>query len=160
MSHEDVKGLGGWLILVGVYIVTSPIRLLNTIYIQLFSGITLDALMSAGHDDNNPMWNYVLIGEFIYNLCLVVLSLYLIYLFFSKHFLFPRVFTIFILAPIIFIPLDSWAVRLIYPNEVIFDKNTLYNFVRVIVVGVIWLCYMFFSKRVKATFIEKKIKVV
>ena len=42
------------------------------------------------------------------------------------------------------------------PEEEIFDPDTLNTLIRSIICGIVWVPYMLVSKRVKATFIEKK----
>ncbi len=156
IDNNDIKGLGGWLILVGIFVVTSPVRWLNTIYLQIFSGITWEAISTTNYEHYDLIvWRAILIGEFVYNISLIILSIYLIYLFFSRHYLFPKFFIAVLLVPVVFIPLDSWAIRFLFPLEPIFDKETLNSFIRVLITSLVWIPYMLLSKRVKATFVER-----
>ena len=124
----------------------------------MFGVISWTELTTAGYEKYNPMWKPILIGEFIYNISLIVLSLFLIYLFFSKHRLFPKLFIITLLIPPVFVLLDSWAVTLIYPSEKILDEVTLRNFLQALFFAIIFIPYTLLSKRVKETFIESKVK--
>ena len=156
-DNNELKGLGGWLILVGIGVVVNPIRLLITyipIYKPVFKDGTWVALTTAESELYNPYWAPLLIGEIAFNAIIVVVSLYLIYLFFSKHYLFPKVYIGIVVASLIFIPFDAWIVTKIFPDEPMFDPETTKEFIRTLIAGVIWVPYMLISKRVRATFIE------
>lgn len=157
-ENNELKGLGGWLILVGIGVVMSPIRLLVTyipLYKPIFEDGTWEALTTAGSDAYHPLWAPLLLGEITYNVIMVLASIYLIYLFFSKHYLFPTVFIGIIGVSVIFIPLDAYIVARIFPGEPVFDPDTTKEFIRTLVGALIWVPYMLVSKRVKATFVEK-----
>jgi len=157
-NQNDLKGLGGWLILVGIGVIFSPIRLLVSyvpLYYQILSDGTWEALTTVGSEAYNPLWEPILMGEIVYNLGIFVLSIYLIYFFFSKHYLFPRFYIALLLAPIIFIPMDAWVVTLVLPNEPMFDPEAAKEFARALIGAFIWVPYLFISKRVQVTFVEK-----
>lgn len=157
-NSDEFKGLGGWLILVGIGVVFTPIRLvvgLVSLYMPIFADGTWEALTTAGSDAYHPFWAPLIIGEIAFNSIMVVISLYMVYLFFSKHYLFPKVFIAVVIISLVFIPLDSWMVESIFPGEGVFDPATTKEFVRTLVAGLIWVPYMLLSKRVKATFVEK-----
>lgn len=86
-NQNVVKGLGGWLILVGAGIVINPIRLLVilALYLPIFSDGTWEALTTVGSKSYHPLLGPELIGEIICNMVLVAVSIYFIYLFFSKR---------------------------------------------------------------------------
>lgn len=156
-ENSELKGLGGWLILVGLGVVFAPIRVLVTtipIFKPIFEDGTWEALTTVGAEAYNPMWAPVLIGEIAYNSMIVVASLYLIYLFFSKHYLFPKLYIGLVAVSLVFIPLDAWFVTKVLPGEPMFDPETTQEFIRTLIAGVIWVPYMLLSKRVKATFVE------
>ncbi len=158
-DNNDLKGISGWLILVAIGVIFGPVRLLYT-YIPLYKSIfedgTWEALTTVGSEVYNPYWGMLLIGEMMFNSLLVVACIYLIYLFFSKHYLFPKVYIGIVVASLIFIPLDAWIVTMIFPDVPMFDPETTKEFVRTLFAGVIWIPYMLVSKRVKATFMEHR----
>ena len=152
---DEKKGLGGWLILVGLGVVLTPIRILATyipIYKPIFEDGTWEALTTVGSEAYNPMWAPLLIGEIVFNFLMVVASLSLIYLFFSKHYQFPKIYISIVAASLIFIPFDAWVVTKVIPEEQMFDPETTKEFIRTLSGAVIWVPYMLVSKRVKATF--------
>lgn len=157
-DDRELKGLGGWLILVGIGVVMSPIRLLVTLvptYKPIFEDGTWEVLTTEGTEFYNPYFSSLLVGEIAYNTIVLVASICLIYLFFSKHYLFPKLYIGLVAASLIFIPLDAWIVAKIFPDTEMFDQETIKNLSRVIAVGIVWVPYMLLSKRVKTTFVEK-----
>jgi len=156
-NNDELKGIGGWLILVGLGVVLSPIRNLVTyvpIYKPIFEDGTWEVLTTVGSEAYNPMWGPLLIGEITYNSLMVVASLYLIYLFFSKHYFFPKFYIGIVAVSLIFIPLDAWVVTRVFPGEPMFDPETTKEFMRTLIGAVIWVPYMLISKRVGLTFVE------
>jgi hypothetical protein len=158
MTNNELRGLKGWLILVGFGVVLTPFVLLATyipLYQPIFEDGTWEALTTVGSEVYDPLWGPLLVGEIIYNSIMFTASIYLIYLFFSKHYLFPKLYIIIMLVSLVFIPFDAWLVTLILPDEPMFDPETKKEFVRTLISCVIWVPYMLVSKRVKATFVEK-----
>ena len=158
-NQNDLRGLSGWLVLVGLGVVLSPFRLLLTyvpIYLPIFKDGTWEVLTTEGTEAYHVLWGPLLIGEIIYNICLIGLSLYLIYLFFSKHYMFPKYYIGVFVVSLIFIPLDAWVVSIVVPNEPMFDPQTTKEFTRSLIGVVIWVPYMLDSKRVKATFVKEE----
>lgn len=159
MSNDNkLKGLSGWLILVGLGVLVSPIRLLVTyipIYKPIFEDGTWEMLTTVSSEAYDPLWEPLLVGEIAYNSIMFGVSVYLIYLFFSKHYLFPKLYIAIVAVSLVFIPLDAWVVTKILPTEPMFDPDTTKEFMRVVINSLIWIPYMLFSKRVKATFVEK-----
>ncbi|MBD3616056.1 MAG: DUF2569 domain-containing protein [Gracilimonas sp.] len=157
-ENNELKGLGGWLILAGLGVVISPIRLLVTlipIYKPIFENGTWEALTTEGSEAYTPYFSGILIGEITFNTIMIAASIYLIYLFFSKHYLFPKLYIGIVAASLIFIPLDAWIVTKVFPGVPMFDPDTTKEFLRSLLTGVIWIPYMLVSKRVQATFVEK-----
>jgi hypothetical protein len=72
-----------------------------------------------------------------------------------KHYLFPKVYISVVVASLAFIPLDAWFTTFVLPNEPMFDPETIKEFSRTLLSGLIWVPYMLVSKRVKTTFVER-----
>jgi len=157
-SEQKVKGLGGWLILVGIGVVFGPIRLLVTVlptYLAIFDDGTWEALTTVGSEAYHPLWGPFLVGEISLNLGMFVAGVCLLYLFFSKHFFFPKLYVAVVAVSVVSIPLDSWILTsFILPEEPVLDPDTVAEFVRALGSGIIWIPYMLMSKRVRATFVE------
>jgi len=94
-ENNELKGLSGWLVLVGIGVVFSPIKLLFTyvpLYKPIFEDGTWEALTTVGSEVYNSLWAPLLIGEITFNSLIFAASICLIYLFFSKHYLFPKLY--------------------------------------------------------------------
>jgi hypothetical protein len=157
-DNNELRGLRGWLILVGIGVVLSPFRLaLGYVpaYYSIFTDGTFQILTSADSAAYHPLWGPLLVGEVLFNSGMMLISAYLIYLFFSKHYLFPKLYISVVGASLIFIPLDAWLGSFVITDEPMFNHATAKEFFRVLVVGIIWVPYMLLFKRVKATFVEK-----
>lgn len=158
MTEEDsLKGLGGWLILVGAGIVLSPIRIIAMVfptYLEVFSNGSWETLTTPGTAAYNALWAPLLIGEIAINGALVLVWLFIAYLFFTKKSMFPKFYIGILLFTLAFIVTDSAATSAVLPNEPIFDPDTMKEFVRTLIAVVIWVPYMLVSKRVKATFVN------
>ena len=158
-DNNDLKGLRGWLILVGIGVVIAPIRLaleLMPLYYDIFTNGSFEVLTTPGSNAYHPMWAPLIMFETVFNSLIILASCYLIYLYFSKHYLFPKVYIAIISLTLIFIPFDAWLLSYVMPDEPIFDAETTKQFVRTLVGAVIWVPYMLISQRVKATFVEKR----
>ena len=157
VNESEVQGLGGWLILVGIGVVLGPIRLaieFLPLYYGIFTDGTFIIVTTPGNEAYHPLWGALLIFEAIYNSLVLAGSVYLAYLFFTKHYFFPKLYIAIALLSLIFIPLDAWFASFVMPNQQLFDDDTLKEFIRSVVTVVIWVPYMLISLRVKNTFIE------
>lgn len=143
--------------MLGICVGFIPIRAVlffDPIYFRMFEKGTWERLTTAGSATYHPLLGSLIIGEIIINFSIVLASIYLIYLFVSKHNLFPKVFIAIAAAWLIFISLDSWIVSLRSPNASIFDPPFTDRFITILITVHIWIPYLFFSKRVKATFVR------
>ncbi len=69
-NQNEPAGLGGWLILVGIGVVLSPIRLLISsaiTYFPIFSDGTWQAVTTVGSEFYHPFWGPLLLSEIIFN---------------------------------------------------------------------------------------------
>ena len=156
-TEKNIEGLGGWLILVGIGVIISPLQLLAVLsktYLPIFKDGTWEALTSPTSEVYNSMFSSLIIGEIFINSMVFIASIYLIYLFFSKKSFFPKLYIGLIVFSLIFIPLDAILVSSIFPNIEVFDAETMKALGKSIIVGLIWIPYMLISKRVKATFVH------
>jgi hypothetical protein len=154
-SNDKLNGLSGWLILVAIGIVLTPIRIVALVlpmYADIFTDGTWDVLTTLGSDVYSPFWAPILIAEVVINIGVMGLWLYIAFIFFSKKVIFPKVYIGALLFSIAFITIDAFAMTLVLPDEPIFDPETMKELFRSLISAIIWIPYMFKSKRVKATF--------
>lgn len=161
MSHDDTseapKGIGGWLILVAIGIVVAPFKILfilSTVHVPIFRDGTLEYLTNPENDAYHPFWAPYIYGEVLTNGLILIASIYLIYLFFTKDHRFPPTYIFLQVFGLVFVIVDSALIKVVLPSEPVFDPETVgYLFGSTISLA-IWVPYMLLSKRVKATFVE------
>ena len=158
MTEEvKYKGLGGWLILVGLGIIISPIKMgafIFPIYSEMFTNGSWEALTTPGTEVYDPFWAPILIGEILINVGLIIASVFMIFLFFTKKKAFPKYYIGLMIFSLAFILADAMSIKIVLPNEPAFDPETMNELFRQLTAVLIWVPYMFISKRVKATFIN------
>ena len=156
-EDKKLEGLGGWLVLVGLGIVISPLRIIGMVfpvYSEMFSNGSWEVLTTPGNEAYNPLWAPILYGEMAVNGALVVAWIFVAFLFFSKKRVFPKWYIGMLLFTLAFIVADALAIKAVLPNEPVFDPETVKELGRSLVVSLIWIPYMLVSKRVKATFVK------
>ncbi|MFC0445014.1 DUF2569 domain-containing protein [Pseudidiomarina halophila] len=153
-QQKQLKGIGGWLYLVAFGVIMSPL-FLSVEYIPMFVDYVNGAYELTSNPNSKfyvPYLELLLNVEMLANAFMLLVSLWLVYLFFSKHRWFPRVF-IFLCAfsPLLLIA-DAWIVLKLMPDLVTIDQATVVDIIRAIIYALIWIPYMLISKRVKNTF--------
>ena len=154
---EKLEGIGGWLLLVAVGIIFSPLRIifqLFPLYSDIFTDGYWEILTTPGTDAYHVMWAPILLVEMGTNLVLIFVWLFIIFLFFSKKRAFPKWYIGIVLFTLLFLVFDAFAIKLVLPNEPTFDSETVKEISRTLISCVIWIPYMLISKRVKATFVK------
>ena len=157
-QHKDSgpEGIGGWLILVAIGIVVSPIRLgilMLTVFVPVFTGTTWATLTSPGSASYHPLWGPLLVFELIGNLAFLLIGIVTAILFFRKSRWFPKVYIATMFCSFCYVLLDAWFVSLVLSNEPIFDAETTKELVRPLVATLIWGPYLIISNRAKNTFV-------
>ena len=157
-EEKTPEGIGGWLILVAIGIVVTPIRLIIIMmatYPEIFSTGTWEALTTQGGEAYSPLWAPIIFGEILINSGILLTWLYIAYLFFSKKLIFPKWYIGLAVFSLVFIIADAFAIKLLIPSEPVFDPDTIKEFMRSLFAVVVWVPYMLISKRVKATFVNE-----
>lgn len=158
MSEEkQLEGIGGWLIIIAIGIVLTPIRVVYNmwlVYPQIFSDGTWETLTTQGTPSYHPFWGPILVCEIGINTLLIVAWLFMAYLFFSKKKMFPKMYIFMMLFSLVFIVLDAFAIKIVIPDMAIFDPETTKEVFRSVIGVAIWVPYMLVSKRVRNTFVR------
>ncbi|MEE9544619.1 MAG: DUF2569 domain-containing protein, partial [Rhodospirillales bacterium] len=137
MSEEkNLQGIGGWLILVAVGIVFTPIKkimLRITIYPEIFSTGVWEDLTTQGSEAYSPLWAPSIIGEILISCGLIIVLLYMAYLFFTKSRNFPKWYVGIAIFNLQFIIADAFTINLFLPSQQIFDPETIREFLRSVI---------------------------
>ncbi|TCM68075.1 uncharacterized protein DUF2569 [Acinetobacter calcoaceticus] len=157
-EKKELRGLGGWLILVAIGLVLSASAVLVSIYpfFEMLSAEKWEILAAFEPETFNSELRSIIFAEIGFNILLFFAFLYVIYLFFSKHYLFPKFFIAIQVVVIFYILVDSYVVSLIPPMEPMLDYDTIKSLVRALIYAAFWITYMLKSERVKQTFVEHR----
>jgi hypothetical protein len=153
---QGPRGLGGWLILVGIGLVAGVLRLLVTIVQEfgpLFRDGSLEAILTPGSGAYAPLVGSFVVLEIATNLCLVAAYAWLIVLFFRRARTFPVLFVWMMVIHPCVIVIDLWIGSILLEQSMVIDKDTARDLVRGVVAAAIWIPYMRMSRRVRNTFV-------
>lgn len=155
-ENNELNGLDGWLVLVGIGLVLAPLLILKNIVETLLAYVDLFVQISAEYELTSvgERLRALMIGEVIVQSILLLASVLLIFLFFKKHYLFPRVYMAVLLSALVLIGLDALIMYRFIAAEDMDITNVMTLLGRTLLQCLIWIPYMLMSKRVKNTFIE------
>ncbi|MFA7946335.1 DUF2569 domain-containing protein [Pseudomonas brenneri] len=157
MNEKDrLNGLKGWLLLVMVGLFISPLRIIYEVFPAYYSFFMTEGVFeyvtTPGAEGYLPYFLTFLVSEMLFNTLLVLAYAYLLYLFFTKSYLFPQLFIVVIFASVIFIPLDAWLGSFFDSSISIDNPEIKKEMIGSLISACIWVPYMVVSKRVRATF--------
>ncbi|HEV2672184.1 MAG TPA: DUF3857 domain-containing protein [Gemmatimonadales bacterium] len=146
----DPVGLGGWLVLVGIGVTLSPLRILLSIAKTLpsYSASTWAVLTTPGTDSYQALWAPLLLSELVMNIALLVFACLLAYLYYARKKQFPIVFIGVMCGSVLINLLDAVFTGLLPVSESASTNRA------VIVQALIWIPYMLRSRRVRNTFVN------
>ena len=162
MEDNNLKGIGGWLILVAIGLIISPFRIAFELYITywpIFTDGTWENVTTVGSDYYQAGLGAILVMECVANAAFALAWVWAAYLFFSTHYWFPRVYITLSLGSLAFILLDAVVVGTVLEGVEMFDQATVAELTRQSIASAIWVSYMLVSKRVKLTFVDGRPEV-
>jgi hypothetical protein len=154
---DGPRGIGGWLVLPAIGLTISPFFQLFgllTDVLPAFEKPTWEALTIPGGELYHPSTAALLSFEVAANICLIVFSVYLIYLFWNKSRQTPDLMVMWIAATALVIAIDTlWSMQIPFIADNM-DPSFFKDMIRSLVAAAIWIPYFMFSKRVKNTFVH------
>jgi len=155
LFDDELKGLNGWLIIIGLRVLITPFTLLYptyqvaTFFILNSRKEILDNLTNPSSEDYHVLWAPMLIAEATIGFLLSAFGIFLIYLYFAKKKIFIGMF---IAAEAFFVLFSLVDMCLLY---IIVQENVIDNSTIASLIGS-FLCvfYIILSIRVKNTFIN------
>ena len=143
--------------MLGISVVLTAISLSAStvpLYLSMLQGDTWERLSSAYSAERVPYYNVFMGYEIASNAILVMSSIVLVYLFFSRRKSFPKLYIVFMVATVVLLLLDIWFSKILHPTKPMFNIDNTVNLIARLIALAIWLPYLLTSKRVKATFIR------
>jgi len=144
--RSDLSGIGGWLILVGIALLLTPIADVARIYSDLSTFYTGGfGQMLSDHPAATELMVAQIVADAIFFVCLVALN----YLFYRKNKMFPRMMIVYLFVHTIYILIRS------HTGDVMLGTHDFSaRAASATASASIWIAYLVGSKRVKATFID------
>lgn len=157
-AQNSLEGIRGWLILVLIGILITPIRIglmLAQTHIPMFSDGTWSALTSPSSESYHHLWGPLLAFEMAGNIAVITLALITLLFFLRKSRHTPKIAIIWLLSGFVFVVADYFLAEQIPAiAEIATDAETFKEVARSTIGVLIWVPYFLVSKRVKATFIR------
>lgn len=154
-SNKHVKaGLGGWLIIVGLGLILGLLLGIYGLWENLNVLPIIDSVAISG-------FKYIFYIETLVQVIYLVISIYLLNLFFKKRKNFPKYYSLSLYsmicwALISYLMYASLPMTEIAHKEILGDilYESLRDLFKIFTSSMIWIIYMHKSKRVKATFVN------
>jgi len=156
-NSQKLNGIGGWLVLVIIGMIVTPIRtgyFLFSTYLPLFTDGILAAITTPGTKVYHALWAPLLIFEIVGNLGIITLSVLTLWHLFRKSRLTPRLGIAWLSWSLFFVVVDFFAANLIPVIAAQNDPDSAREVTRTVIAAAIWIPYFLVSKRVKATFVR------
>ena len=141
--------IGGWLMLVGLGVAFTPLRMIFD-FIRDISLLTGEGWLNLWSTQQYGFAAFVFL-EHIYNIFYVFFSVILLVLFFQKRSSFPSLIIIFYVAGCVITLLDNYVAHQISADAAIDSKEI----IRSIITMCIWVPYFRISERAKSTFTNR-----
>lgn len=161
--EKNLKGLGGWLVLVIFGLFVSVLFQVHGAYesVTMFTDGTVEFLSDPSSEVYMPGYGGLLKFEFIAEIVFLAMGIYLIYLFFKKSRNFPKYYLPFLIISAIYVILDyallssvSFSGEMQQAIDDTLSEGS-GEIGRAVIGALIWGSYIRKSKRVKTTFVEK-----
>lgn len=146
MEQKSLQGISGWLIIVAIGIVLRPL-----IWIR---DMGLYADISEYWELIDLPLKLYLAAEILISIIIILSLFYLAFLFFSKKTQFPKIFINVNIGVLLFLFFDFLIFKILFPNDILFDSETIKTTFQNILYACVWIPYVIYSERVKQTFIN------
>ncbi|RMB56515.1 DUF2569 family protein [Dokdonia sinensis] len=156
-SRAKGKPLGGWLILVSIGLILTPIVILYGFITELsfVDAYTWKTLWNTEGIQGKPLL-LVVIFELIVNILRIIFTALIIILFFEKRTIVPRLMIVFYASTLLFLMIDAVLVNILV-SEAMTPADWAENakeIGRAFIACAIWIPYFIISERVKDTFVH------
>lgn len=154
VEEKKPNGLGGWLILPAIGILLAPLRMLGNAYALIPEAGVWEQITTPGTELYHSLLGPLMIFEAIGNVAILIASLVLVVLFFTKSRHLPRLIIIVMLAGVLFQFAVQTVAEYIPATASSGDITEFKGLVQSIFACLIWVPYFLVSVRVKNTFVN------
>lgn len=156
-DNPKLKGLGGWLIVVAIFIVFTLVLNLFTIgFIVMTLKFHGSDFINQVSDQYIPNISWILSVEIGLNAILILFAIYLLYLFFTKNYKFPYYMLGYLFTSCSFLLLDQYLCY--HYTKLPIESREIAKTVKQLIWSGIWAAYILRSERVVNTFVEGQCK--
>ena len=156
-TENNLEGLGGWLILVGLSAITYPVFAFFSLYAYvpfLSAPDQWDSLTNSSNEFFDAMSSAFIFVKLAVTALLFGIGTLLAWAFLSKKWFFPKMFIgLPLIAPVLAL-VDAKTINHFFPDEEVFSRRNIEEFLNYIIGIVVWVPYLLVSKRVAATFVK------
>jgi transglutaminase-like putative cysteine protease len=155
---SPLQGLGGWLVLLGLGLLVSLFKQGQTLWQSLpaFSASSWQRLADAGGAEHHPLWGWALGFGLVSNIVLPLLTVLTLVLFFSKRASLPRVYTGLALFSLAVTLVDALFMQAIDSANTRMGARDWGRVLGQCIATAIWIGYLRRSRRVRATFVQRR----
>ncbi|MCM3358207.1 MULTISPECIES: DUF2569 family protein [unclassified Psychrobacillus] len=160
LPHGPV-GIGGWLILPLIGLITSPFVIIAYLMIDVFPFLTAEgweSIASKSGEYYHPLFGPFVITDLIICIAQISTVIVLLILFFKKKTFFPKVMitclTIMLIIDILIGYINLQIIENVFGSDPLTSQYYMFNVIRAMISTSIWITYFSKSKRVKNTFVK------
>lgn len=149
--------IGGWLFLVVIGLIITPLRLGYSLVVDFYPLMTdgsWSILTTPGSEAYHPLWAPLLVFEIVGNCITFLAAIVILVFFFMRKKFVPLAMIVFYSFNLFFVATDYFAADLIPAVAAQDSKDSLRELLRTAVAAAIWIPYFIMSKRVKGTFVK------
>ncbi len=151
----EPRPIGGWLILIGLAMIFSLIRII----FQLFNEDLFDKEIWELFSNPSSLYfseglQLLIIAETVYNALILVFMVLLLVLFTKRRSSFPALYIIFVIVNFVFLTADYFVADHYFEMEAQDEAEFTRDIISTIIAAAVWIPYMLLSERVKNTFIR------
>ncbi|GGD55637.1 DUF2569 domain-containing protein [Paenibacillus nasutitermitis] len=151
------EGLGGWLVLVQIGLYFTVLNLINQLFrytIPAFAPDTWELLTDKDSSVYHWLWAPSLIFEALYNILLLLFSIFILVCFYRKKTILPVLMICFYSTGLIVVILDYILLNQIPALKEVQDTGSTKVIIRSVISCAIWIPYFLKSNRVSRTFVR------
>lgn len=152
--NSKLQGLSGWLVLPGLALILSPIRIMLDSRDILY-GFSIQQ-WSIIEDQFGAGFLTTFAVGMIGNVVLVVTALFLIVMFFTARHTLPRLFITYFVFALVVTGADLLAIKLLAYPGIEVERTDVVELARLAFYTLVWSLYFTKSERVKATFTRRR----